>query len=326
MERQKDIGGYFELECFNGKHYHEAAIKLNSGRGCLAYLIELRNISTLWLPIYLCGCIEDLCKKHNVTVKHYNITPSLLPNYNFKMGEDDYLYLVDYFGQLQIDDVLTAGSICGGRLIVDEIQGFFRRPWKNADTLYSCRKWFGVSDGAYLYTKDGDVLHKDYPLDESYERMHFVLGRFEKGSNPFYREADFNELIFTEEGYKEMSPITSNLLGAIDYDVAISKRDSNWNILADSFFQDNVLSPEKPVGPFRYPLLLSNANAAEIRSSLMGRRIYVPVLWPNVLVNTKKNSIEHYYSSNILPLPLDHRYNCEDMIYMVHVIKELLIV
>ncbi len=55
----------------------------------------------------------------------------------------------NYFGIK--DEFITSLSKQVSNLIVDNAQSFFSNPIENIDTFYSPRKFFGVSDGAYLY-------------------------------------------------------------------------------------------------------------------------------------------------------------------------------
>lgn len=73
-------------------------------------------------------------------------------------------------------------------------------PVDGLDTLYTCRKYFGVADGAFLYS---DMrLSKEIPQDESFERMHFLLGRYERSANEFYGEYVANNKLFATEPAK----------------------------------------------------------------------------------------------------------------------------
>ncbi len=134
---RREIGGYLELERFSGQPYRRAedgVIALNSGRACLEYLIELRGIRSIWLPDWLCDSVPDACAKHSLEVLTYRIGGDMRPVYDFEVVEGEYLYLVDYYGQLDAADIERAGAHSGGRLVVDEAQGFFRPPWPSADT------------------------------------------------------------------------------------------------------------------------------------------------------------------------------------------------
>lgn len=59
-------------------------------------------------------------------------------------------------------------------------------PVEGVDTIYTCRKYFGVSDGAFLYTDTKP--QRNLPQDESYDRMHFLMGRYERSASEFYNE------------------------------------------------------------------------------------------------------------------------------------------
>lgn len=141
----REIGGYLELERFGGRPYHEGAVALNSGRGCLAYLVELRGIRTVWLPDLMCGSVPALFRREGVEVRTYPVGRDLLPDYGaFRVGGGEWMLLMDYYGQLRAADVEAALGASDGRLVVDETQGFFRAPWPGADTVYTCRKWLNL--------------------------------------------------------------------------------------------------------------------------------------------------------------------------------------
>ena len=311
MAGNREIGGYLELERFSGGLFHERAIALNSGRACLEYLIELRGIKELFLPDWLCSSVPSVCRKLDVDVETYRIGEDMLPAYDFELPEGAYLYLVDYYGQLAREDVEEARRLSHGKLIVDEAQGFFRQPWAGADTLYTCRKFFGVADGGYLYTKDGAILERELDRDESHGRMGFVLGRFERPAGEFFAESKANNMHFAHEIAKLMSPITENIMCAIDYENVRKTRDRNFAYLHGRLRDYNQLSLTCSEGPFMYPLLVGNAG--DSRKRLASNGVFVPILWPNVFADTAEGSVAYRYSENILPLPIDHRYGEKEM-------------
>lgn len=305
----KEIGGYLELERFPGMPYHEGAVALNSGRGCLAYLAELRGIRAMWVPDYMCGCVPAYLSKIGVEVLTYRVGEGMLPDYrSLEISDGEWMLLADYYGQLREGDVARALDTSGGRLVVDETQGFFREPWKGADTFYTCRKWFGVADGAYLATSDGARLGRELPRDESHARMGFVLGRFERSASEFYAEASENNDFFASEPAKLMSPITENLLRAIDYEAVKSMRNANWDVLEDAFSGVNKLDLRKPDGAFMYPLMVEGAK--EMRRQMIAESVYIPCLWPDTADSAE---LPRRLSEGILPLPVDQRYGAHDM-------------
>lgn len=326
MSGIREIGGYFELERFAGQPYHRAeqgAIALNSGRACLEYLIELRGIKTIWLPDWLCDSVPNACCKHGVRVKTYSVGPDMRPEHGFGIADGEYLYLVDYYGQLDDGDMRKALEASSGHLIVDEAQAFFRRPWGQADTLYTCRKFFGVADGGYLYTKDGARLSRELARDESHEHMDFVLGRFERPASEFFERAKDNNKRFAGEGVRAMSALTGNVLRAVDYEGVKEARNKNWAYLHAHLGSSNRMDLKTPEGAFMYPLFLSESSAV-FRGQLAKRRIYIPTLWPNVLQERPKKSIAYQYSDCILALPVDQRYEIRDLSRLLSEIRALI--
>lgn len=322
MSAHREIGGYLEFEWFSGDHYHAGAVALNSGRGCIAYLVELRGIKTIWVPDFMCDSVPELLRREGVEVCTYPIGLDLLPAYDaLEINADEWMLLCDYYGQLRAEDVERALDISGCRLVVDETQGFFRQPWAGADTLYTCRKWFGVSDGGYLATSDGARLPRELVRDESHARMGFVLGRFERPAGEFFGEASENNGLFAGEPAKQMSPITANILRAVDYGAVKMRRSTNWDVLDAALAHANKLHPCKPDGAFMYPLMVDGAQ--KIRRRLIDERIFVPCLWPNVLDEAPRSSAALRLARDILPLPVDQRYDEKDMKAVVDALLRL---
>ncbi len=310
----REIGGYIELDQYQLLMLHEDAVKLNCGRNALAYILEARKINTIWLPYFLCTSIKDICKKCGVKIKFYHIDYQFLPQ-NIEISKEEWIYLVDYYGQVSREKLLDMVEKYQN-VIVDFAHNYFAEPIANIDTLYTCRKYFGVSDGAILYTKQ--KLNRLLPQDESFERIHYILGRYERTASDFYLEASANNDRFSEEPIKTMSKLTNNLLHGISYDRIKQIRTENFNFLRERFESINRLHVQTVDGAFMYPLWIE--NAIEIKERLLQHKIYIPTLWPNVLEEVPAEWLEWEMAKNILPLPVDQRYTTEDMEYMVHLI------
>ena len=70
-----------------------------------------------------------------------------------------------------------------------------------------------------------------------------------------------------------------------------------------------------------YPLLVK--DGAAIRKILQKEKIYIPTLWPYVLENCVSDSFEYRLASDTLPIPVDQRYDSQDMEYLVEVIRRV---
>lgn len=314
----KEIGGYIELDKYMLPMLHEGAMALNCGRNALAYLIRARQITKIALPKFLCSSVSDVCHKEDVQIKYYSIGNDFLPK-DLSIEDDVWLYIVNYYGQIN-NDVLSMYSN-KYKVIVDNAQAYFQKPVEGVDTIYTCRKFFGVADGAILYT-DADSNDK-YEQDESYERMHFLLGRFERTASEFYGEYSANNSMFNNEPIKYMSKLTLNLLHGIDYDKVKKQRTENFEYLHNELGDINGLSLKIHEGAFMYPLYINNGN--EIKKKLQERKIYVPTLWPDVYKICDETETEYQMAENIIPIPVDQRYNVDDMKYIVDEIKSNLI-
>lgn len=307
----KEIGGYIELDTYRGKMLHEKAFALNCGRNALAYLIKSRKIKKILLPYFLCSSVMNVCIKENTDIRFYSVDNNFMPA-DIQIQNDEWLYIVNYYGQLSNQTFLKLKQKYGN-IIVDNAQAYFQMPVEGIDTLYTCRKYFGVADGAFLYTDA--LIDEKLPRDESFDRMHFLLGRFERTASEFYSEYSANNHFFAEEPIKRMSRLTDNLLHGIDYDFVKQRRTENFSFLHDYFKAANKLSLTVLEGAFMYPLYIK--NGVEVRKKLQAHKIYIPTLWPDVFDVCGEKQLEYDMAMNILPLPVDQRYDFEDMKYMI---------
>lgn len=311
----KEIGGYLELDRYHLPMLHDDAFALNSGRNCLAYLIQKKGIKRIWIPKFLCASVSDVCRREGCEVCYYSIwidfTPILAPT-------DDWVYLVNYYGQVN-NDIIRYHKKQYSNLIVDNVQAYYQPPVEGIDTIYTCRKYFGVSDGAFLYT---DAELEELEQDESFERVKFLLGRFERTASEFYSEFVSEEEKFSNFPVRRMSKLTCNLLHGIDYEMVKKSRTENFSYLHSSLKDVNKLNLSIPAGAYMYPLYIE--NGFEIRKKLQAKKIYVPTLWPDVFNLCGENELEYDMAKNILPIPVDQRYGIEDMEYIVDRIKDVM--
>lgn len=311
----KEIGGYIELDTCRHAMLHEDAILLNCGRNALAYLLEAKGIKKLYLPYFLCDSVANVCKKYGVEVAFYHIGENWLPK-DLVIDGDAWLYVVNFYGQITREDLARLAEV-HNNVIIDNAQAYFDAPLANVDTLYTCRKFFGVSDGAILYTNS--KLERSLEIDESFNRIHYVLGRYERTASEFYEEAARNNDIFDNEPIKEMSRLTKNLLRSIDYEYVKQVRTNNFAYLHEKLREVNKLNIRLIEGAFMYPLLID--DGMKIRKQLQQMKIYIPTLWPNVLEECKPDTLEYKFAAEILPIPVDQRYGFKDMEHLVNVIN-----
>lgn len=311
----KEIGGYFEIESSHGnKEYYENLIPLNSACNALLYLCFIKEIKKIYLPIYLCDSVFECLTKNNINVSFYNIDSNFKPIFNIELDVSEYLYIVNFYGQLSADEIIVYKEKYKN-IIIDNVQAFFSQPISGIDTIYSCRKYFGVSDGSYLSTNS--MKHLELLIDDSSKRLNHLYGRIIDGATAHYDEYKKNEENFRSLEMKYMSNITHDMLKDIDYEFVKKTRNENYEYLEKRLSSINILKLSHPEGPFCYPLYLK--NGVEVKKSLAKKKIYIPTLWPNL---KGAGGIEEDYAMNILPIPCDQRYTIDDMKTIIQYLKK----
>lgn len=312
----REIGGYIEYEYSRGKMLHDDAVLLNCGRRALSYLIKSRDIKEVWVPKFTCGSVIEPFEKESVDVCFYSIGTGFRPEIdNIPSGE--WLVIINYYGQISNEQIIEIRNQ-HPKLIVDNTQAYYQMPVPDVDTVYTCRKFFGVADGAVLYTNS--TLKEEFKKDESFKRMAHIMGRFERTASEFYEMYDRNNSLFDHEPIKQMSKLTHNILCGIDYDFVCKTRTANFWYLDEKLRDINRLKLSVPDGAFMYPLYTD--NGANIRKQLIDKHIYIPTLWPDVFTFCDEKDLECDMARNILPLPVDQRYGIEDMEYIVSNVME----
>ncbi|MBE6927150.1 MAG: hypothetical protein E7467_01445 [Ruminococcaceae bacterium] len=299
----REIGGYLELDKPFGKEYYPEAIKLNSAQNAVAYLNRVKKISKLYLPYYLCDSVVGMCHREGIDYELYHVDKDFLPLFDKNIGETERFYIVNFYGQLSREQLLAYPNV-----IVDNVHAFFTPPMEGVDTLCSCRKYFGVPDGAYLISNAPRIALEQ---DRSYARMRHILGRYDCAcASEHYGSFQSNEDEVLSMPLRQMSALTQHLLSSVDYAQVKAARQANWQTLHEALGERNGLRLRTPPAPYMYPFYTERGG--QLRSALAAQKIYIPTLWPNVLTG-EASDIEKDYARNILPLPIDQRYDQKDM-------------
>ncbi len=311
----KEIGGYMSFEQYHRPMLHDAGIKLNSGRNALAYLIEAKRIKKICIPYFMCSSVFDLCRELDVQLRFYHVGFDFKPA-SIDLAADEWLYMVNYYGQLSQKDIIQFRQKYQ-RIIVDNAQAYFVDPVEKVDTLYTCRKFFGVADGAILFTNT--MLQRALDRELSYSHMEYLFGRYEKTGSEFYEAMSKNNARFRNAPILKMSKLTENLLRSIDYNNVEERRNRNFAYLHEKLGRKNELALSVPKGAFAYPYMTT--NGALLKKQLIANKIYVPTLWPNVLDECVVGTVDYRLAADLLPIPCDQRYGIEEMEYICSLIN-----
>lgn len=310
------IGGYMNLELRKGQHYHRDAIRLNTGRNCFEYILRARSYTHVYLPYYTCEVMLEPLQKLHIPYSFYPINEKFEPCDLPILALGEAFVYTNYYG-LKQETVEKLAAHYGQQLIVDNAQAFFAPHIEGIDTFYTARKFFGVPDGAYLYIDQ----HLDFELrqDESYSRMSHLLKRMDCGAECGFADYQKHEEELCNQPIKQMSLLTERLLESIDYEAVKQTRVKNYKTLQEALQSTNQLSLALgDAVPMVYPYWTQNGNT--LRKKMQQQRIYTATYWPNV-IHWNSPSLELSLTNDLLPLPVDQRYEHEH----IETIKNILI-
>lgn len=310
LSPQKEIGGFFEFEN-NRKlsEYHKNAFRFNLARTAFEFLLKQKKIKRIYMPSYMCKTVFTACKKAGTEYILYNTNSRLFPLLDMKPAKDEYVYVQNYCGQLS-NEFLTEIKQRFNNVIIDNVQSFFQMPILNTDTIYSCRKYFGVPDGAYLYTDLHEFSEKYEKLEYAFSEVNYkhIAGRTDLCASDFYAASKAHEELLCGSSIMKMPLSTQIMLSNIDYNDVIQRRKNNFEYLHKKLKALNNFDIAGNGGLFFYPF--RSEKGAELRKKLLENKIYTPTLWPELL---DKNNPAANLSREIVYLPIDQRYEESEM-------------
>ena len=318
----RSIGGYFSLElpCQTWGEKYPNGIKLNAGRYALEYILKAKGYKKLWIPYYCCDTVLQPVQSLGIDYEFYHINKNLEIAEKVSVGKDEALLYVDYFGLKGTYADYGVAYDYGSNVIIDKTQAFYDIPKEGVDTFYSCRKFFGVSDGAYLFTDK--PLDEDLPFDHSSERLRAQLDRIDLSPEEAFNEYHKSEENLDCVGIHRMSKLTQAMMNTIDYWKVACQRMRNYQYLNRYLEESNGihLNFTCDTVPMVYPYYCTKAG---LRNHLIKNHIYVAKYWPNVeeWTGKDKDSVEADLAEHLIPLPIDERYGEEEMKFIIETIR-----
>lgn len=317
------IGGYFELADYEkGKDFpHQNGILLNTGRNALEYILRcIGELKGVYLPYYTCEVVLEPLKKLRIPYSFYHINAKFEMVEVLQPKEGEYIIANNYFG-VKDAYIQTLADKYGAHLIVDCSQAFFAKPIAGIKSFYSTRKYVGVADGGVAYGVDGKYSLLYDEDDSTLHNSHLRI-RKEQGAEAGFQDFQQNETKLDNQPIRLMCHNTRDILWHIDYHKVIVRRRENFAYLHEALKDNNLLQlPEMDsfACPMIYPYLIS--DGARLRKKLIENKIFVAKYWPNILIWSESNKFEYQLANRIIPLPIDQRYDEEDMRRIVEVIK-----
>ncbi len=319
-----EIGSFIDIQFPAGFEYRKekSTARLNSGRAAIYHAFRLSGCEAVWLPLYQCDTVRDFLQRKNVTVKYYGIDSTFTPT-DLTPGENEAVLLVNYYGIMSSRRMSFLASKYKN-VIIDNSQAFFCEPLKNCYNVYSCRKFVGVPDGAYVVGEKADRFSDEYEQGFSSDTSLFLLQRVEFGcEGKTYKSRTVNEERIDKEDILKMSPLTRKILDGTDYDYIKSKRRENFKYASEIFGNINKINPEMYYDdtcvPMIYPLVVEDDG---LLTKLLENKHFQGHWWSYLLDEVPENSFEYYISRYVIPITIDQRYGKKELDFVRSIVNE----
>lgn len=318
------IGGYFDIDQSGAKWKEEKfspnGIALNTGRNAFEYILRARpHMKHIKIPIYTCLAVLEPLERLGIDFSFYAINTLFQPVLCDKLKDGEAILAINYFGIC--DEVIAElAERYSDWVIIDASQAFYYEPPMSVPAFYSPRKFFGVPDGGIVR----NAALKDCALkqDNSWHRCSHLLKRIDLSAEAGYADYGQNEKDLSGLPLMTMSKLTSTFLTNVDYEACAQARRENYQYLHEKVGQLNELHLQhcEQSVPMVYPLLIRNGHL--LREFLRNQRVYCAQYWPKLPLSVAEDSFEYDLSKNLVALPIDQRYNRNDMDKILSFIQE----
>ena len=321
----REIGSFIELELPKGREWYKGntgVARLNTGRAAIWHAFRITGANVIWIPYYQCETVREFLTKKGVEIKYYHQDKEFNPT-DLQPKSDEAVLLVNYCGimsQKRMSDLAKGYP----HVIIDNCQAFFCKPIEGALNVYSCRKFIGVADGAYVIGKGAEQYADEYIQCYSSDTAAFLLKRIEYGcEGKGYEARTINEERVDTEDIMKMSALTRAMLDGTDYEHIKAKRRDNFDKAYELFSDINLLEPKRyyddETVPMVYPLLVEDDG---LLKKLLAAKHFQGHWWHYIIQELPENTFEHWMSRYMIPITIDQRYNVKDLEYIRSVIDK----
>lgn len=320
----REIGSFIELELPKGREWYKGnseIARLNTGRAAIWHAFRITDAKAIWIPYYQCETVREFLTKKGVEIKYYHQDKEFNP-IDLQPTSNEAVLLVNYCGIMSHERMLDFAQGYS-HVIIDNCQAFFCKPIESALNVYSCRKFIGVADGAYVIGKGAEQFVDEYPQCYSSDTAAFLLKRIEYGcEGKGYEARTINEERVDTEDIMKMSPLTHAMLDGTDYERNREKRRKNFDIACNLFADINVWDPTRfydaETVPMVYPLVVEDDGLLQ---KLLAAKHFQGHWWHYITKELPESTFEHWMSRYMIPITIDQRYGEEDLRYIRSVIE-----
>lgn len=319
-----ELGSFIEIQFPKGKEYYRGdrnIARLNTGRTAICHAFRVTDCKAIWIPYYQCDSVREALLANGIKIKYYHTDKDFNP-IDLAPVDDEAVLLVNYYGVMSYERMAELAKLTK-HAIIDNCQAFFCEPVDGAMNVYSCRKFVGVPDGAYVIGNGAEQYIDGYQQSYSSDTSAFLLMRIEYGcEGKGYEARRLNEHRIDTEGVMKMSKLTRTILDGTDYDAIKARRRDNFAIAHDLLGGINMINPlkyyDETTVPMVYPLVVEDDNLLPL---LQKNKHFQGHWWSYICEEQPKESFEYWISRYVIPITIDQRYGRDEIERLAMIIK-----
>ena len=323
---------------------------LSSGRLCISFVIEdIINNNTdfekkVLLPSFTCQSVIEPFDNYGFKIYYYDIYGDM------KINENEFLSCLvrnnikivlihQYFGFETVSNMLIERVKNYGAIIIEDCtQSLFSYSTRKKVDYYvsSLRKWTGVLDGGLCVKLKGlfdkskivesnETLEK-IKLDAEIKKNNYINGNDFTDKTTFLKLfEDAERILDNQKKFHLISQLSINIQINVDVNALIQKRRQNYLYVLErlnAIKKDDIIFNflDESNVPLYFPLFVNNRK--NFQAYLRDINIYAPIIWPKSnYINECSKEVDFIYD-RIICLPIDQRYDIDDMNRMCNAIEQ----
>ena len=327
--------GYFE----GLKKFDRELTYLRTGREALMYAscnCKPGKEAVILCPAYCCWSMTAPFEFTGWTIVYYRLNKDLTIDETYLEGllrgcRPDAILTMNFYGSADTRAAIAKVKAFNDKITVIED---FSHCTFSLDKIFneqvdyyvtSIRKSIGVCDGALVLSKRPTNRH--YIGDEAPDFGTLRRGaQGLKGRYAFSKSLDDKDVFLSElrhgeemidklDGVHPISDISEMMIASINgEEIAFARRENMkhlWTLLNGNIRMIPGLERSFDGAPFSLPILVDNRDV--VQKQLAQKGVYAPVLWPIDEKARKTCEISAYVSDHMLSIPIDQRYNYDDI-------------
>lgn len=352
-KNRAEIGSdFFNYSLIKSKHCSSIGLPnmkhiefYSSGRNAIRAICKTISLDkkTALLPEYTCYTIIDSFILEGFAVYFYSVNRNMMIDIAslqecINQYDPKVVFVQAYFGFNTLQNLRDSIEAIKNRgiCIIEDITHSQYSLFEHISADFyvaSLRKFFAITDGGYLQTNQLIQFPQNKPTDKQIIDLYMSACNLKRRYID-YLDTNIEKTVYREK-YKEynnlldenrdeiasMSDIAFSMINNVDLDAMGKIRRENYRYLFNKIANfSNVIKPvfdsciTDNCVPIYFPIYVCDSEKRSVlQEALAQHLIYCPIIWPMSTHIDKVSSESDYIYKHILCIPIDQRYDVDDM-------------